>query len=132
MQSLVKNIIKQVEDAAREACKPYIGFNTDNCLENITNAVKNQVDHFFADDETIIIDKNEIQFKYSKDNSVVPANLYTALLMQGIFVHKNRIKNGQYESFHGTKYCLENDELIMTMPTPLKFIKVDVVVKKQI
>lgn len=127
MQSLVKDMIKQVEDAARTACQSYIGYTCDH-LDAIIKAVRNQVDHFFADDETIIIDKNDIQFKYGKDHDIVPANLYTALLMQGIFVHKNRIKDGRYRTFNGTEYYLEDDKLIMIPVQPLKFIKVNVAV----
>jgi hypothetical protein len=128
MQLLIEQTKKAVEEAVKESLCEYKPITADG----VTRLVKSQIKQFL-NDSNISVDIDEIEFKYDEYREIIPANLYTALLMQGIFIHKRRIRpDGRYRTYGGTEYYLDKDKLCMEFDRPLKYIKVDVVLTKPI
>jgi hypothetical protein len=108
----VEKIKHDVENRIKQALLPYVGNKAtgdrvQEMIKQIKAIVSDQVKHFFG----AKIDDNAVSFEVDpNDNSaMIPANLYTLLLMQGIVVDYAVVKGK-------TEYELPNGDVVVFRP----------------
>lgn len=124
VKSLVKAMFKDVAIICEDEVK---GYNKDDLISHLKMITQS---YYFEKGKTInddklkfLINENDINFKLSF------GNLYTYLLLMGIYVKYNDIKeNNEYKTKYGI-FKLINGEVSCSVPIPVQFIQYDGMIK---
>ena len=122
----METVTQQIESAISESLKQYIGqTNSKNTVASIIHRL--MIEH----DETITEDAIEFEADPNDSTQVIPKNLYTLLLMMGIFVKYDDVKDKEeYMMANGSKIEFTRGRAVQTFKPakPGSFVRLNCVV----
>ena len=129
-------MIEEIEKSIRESLSSYI-FDT-NTKETICSIIYRHLSYYQSN---LSIPKEAVQFEADPTDaaSLIPANLFTLLLMQGVFVNYDEVKDkteytvdDKENILYGCifSFCPHSATQAITLPKPVKSIRIDMQIDK--